>query len=653
MPKLRLSAAAVLLLSISRLHAADAPAPAAPAEVVAAPLAQEAEMARLEALPPSHIPLKGATLASAIRLLAQAAHMSYLSPAEADFSERVTSDVRMNPYALIQILAENYNFAADYRGGVWQFYRINLNELVSKSYTLRFNNMQQVSITSSGINSQLAAMGSMTNGGGAGAGGSGSSYASSAGSGKSSAFTVKTDKIIDDIKKILGVPTAGLETLSLEGSSAVPGIGAARKSVDSPKIEPIWNPDTSQLFVVATRQQHSLIASYLKTVDRPQKLIRISVKFIETARNPTQALGVDWSNTPLGSGGPISLGGWATETKDPITGGAIFQGPPDARLVTGVDLNHPGNTKLPPIALLSAPAFQWTVQAIASDHMSSIVQDPVIYTSNNREVSFKATSQQPIQEGTTTIGSATAATTSQIAYIDVGTEVTILPCILPGSGPAKELVQLNLSINVSSIIGQQTINGNQYPITSSRTYAYSVAIPNGETLAIAGLEERSRQTTDNKIPIFGDLPLIGYAFKNKSDSVIHTTLLAFITPELIQTESTAPPGEAAVVPPFRHRLFQGAKDESLSQVVQSLEGMPADITALQASANRLNKDSVLNRFGQMAIELSLIDVRLGELRMAKDELTAPTSLRAERVRRQLDAAREGVERLPIADKVES
>src|ERR1700722_1610625 len=86
MPKLRLSAAAVLLISLARLHAADAPAPGAPEEVSAAPLGQDEEMARLQALPPSHIPLKGATLGSAIRLLAQAAHMSYLSPADADFS---------------------------------------------------------------------------------------------------------------------------------------------------------------------------------------------------------------------------------------------------------------------------------------------------------------------------------------------------------------------------------------------------------------------------------------------------------------------------------------------------------------------------------------------------------------------------------------
>ncbi len=645
------------------------------------PVGEAAEVARLQALPASHVPLKGATLSSAIRLLAQSAHMSYIAPPDADFPERVTSDVVMNPFELLKLFQENYNFGMEYRRDVWWFYRINLNELVTKSYTLRFNNLQHVSISGTSINSQLAAMGGMSSG--MGGGGSSTPSAGSGGSGHST-FSTKSDKVIEDIRKILSVPTVGLMTPALDGSSAIPGIGANRKGVEAPKVEPIWNPDTSQLFVVATRQQHSLIAAYLKTIDQPQKLIRIAVKFVETARNPQQSLGVDWTQTFLGSGGPISLSGSAISSAQSVvstsglgtvvtttntsttsngsgtnsssstsaSGGSGASSTTSSNasgntLASVVNLNHPGNIQLP-LALLSAPTFQWTIQAIAADRFSSIVQDPVIYTSNNREVSFKATSQQPIQEGTTTIGAATAATTSQIAYIDVGTELTILPCILPGSGQNKELVQLNLSINVSSITGEQVINGNPYPVTSSRTYSYSVAIPNGETLAIAGLEERSRQTTDNKVPLFGDLPLVGYAFKNKSDSVVHTTLLAFITPELIRTDDAAGEEEpaAAPIPQMRHRLFEGSPSETLTQVSQSLEGLPADIAALQACASAGNRSAVLNRLDRIAVEIALMDVRLGELRLANDKLTAPASAKLASAQEQLDACRSRVAAIP-------
>ncbi len=679
MLKLALIPVGLALLVLAPGRAEDA-RPAA-ANVSPAPGGSTAEeQARLQALPASHIPLKGATLASAIRLLAGAAQMSYLAPPDADFAERVTSDVTMSPYALLRVLSDNYHFGFEYRDGVWRFYRINLNELVTKVYTLRFNNLQQVSIATSSINSQLAAFsGGGGAGGGAAAGAGGGASPSAGGSTPSGApassrgtFEAKTSRVIEDIKKILGIPTVGLATPGWESSPVIPGASADRKGLAAPRIEPIWNPDTSQLFVVATRQQHSLIGDYLKTIDQPQKLIRISVKFVETARDPSSTFGVDWSQTLLGSGGPITLAGAAVATtatgasnagivtsttssggtsaaaaggSGTGTGATALSPNP---LATAINLANPGKVALP-ISLLSAPAFQLTLQAIASDQRSSIVQDPVLFTSNNREVTFKATTEQPIQEGSTTFGSASAATSSQIAYIEVGTQLTVLPSLLPGRGERREVVLLSLSINVSTIVGQQVINGNPYPVTSTRTYSYSVPIPNGQTLAIAGLEQRSRQTSDSKIPLLGDIPFLGYAFKSRDDRVVHSTLLAFITPEVV-SEVTAGEAESgnSALPVFRHRVFTGAATETMSDVHRSLEGLPEDIAALQAAATAENKSWVLNRLDQISVELALIDVRLGELRLGSDRLTAREYDRVERARERLAAAQDRVRRLGVS-----
>jgi hypothetical protein len=641
MPSLRpLALLAVLSVAARCLGAADDPPPSPE---------QAAEVARLERLPAGRVPLKNATLSSAIRLLAEDARLSYLAPPEGEFTERITSDVTMNPYDLLQLLARDYNFGLEYDRGVWRFYRINLNELVTKAYTIRFNNLQQVTISSSNLNSQLAAF---SGGGGSapGAGGGGGASGLSAGAGASAGpVNAKTGRIIEDIKKILGVPTVGLGTPSLDGSPAVPGAGAARPGLDAPKIEPIWNPDTSQLFVVATRQQHSLVQAYLRTVDQPQKLVRIAVKFVETSRNPSSSLGIDWSQTFLGSGGPITLAGQSSTTNTSSSSGTTTTTTSSSltALAAQVGLGRLGSLKLP-AALLSAPAFQWTMQAIASDQNSSVVQDPVLFTANNREVTFKATTQQPIQEGSTTFGSATAATTSQIAYLEVGTELTVLPSVLPGTGVRRQIVFLSLAINVSTIVGQQMIGGNPYPVTSTRTYSYSVPIPTGETLAIAGLEQRSRLTSDSKVPIFGDVPVLGYAFKNKSDQVVHTTLLAFITPEVMDEDGYAPDSADPGVPAGRHRIFQGTENETLGQLNQSLDGLPEDIAALEGCATPANRDQVLNRLDQIAVELSLMEVRLGELKLNKDKLTAPQTAQVERDRERLLAARSRVAGLAAA-----
>jgi Flp pilus assembly secretin CpaC len=611
-------------------------------------LPDDDEMARLHALPASHIPLKSASLASAIRLLAQAAHMPYLAPVDDEFKERVTSDVMMNPYELLQVLADNYNFGMEYRRGIWRFYRVNLNELVTKAYTLHFNNFQQVKITSGSINGQLAALGNPGGGGGGGGqaspGGSGmggSGGSGGGGGGGSSSIDATAGKIIEDIKGILGIDTVGLSTPSLDNSPNRPGAGADHAGQKAPAVSPIWNADTNQLFVVATRQQHSLIASYLKAVDQPQKLIRIAVKFVETQHSPSSSVGVDWSQTFLGNGGPITLSGVnaASTLVSTATAGAGGLTP----ISTNVSLGHIGHFQLPS-ALLSAPAFQWTLNAIAADTRSSIVQDPVIFTSNNHGVVFKATTQDPIQQGSTTFGTATPASTTQIAYIEVGTILNVLPSVLPGNGRHHEIVQLNLSIQVSTIVGQQVINGNSYPVTSNREYSYSVMIPTGQTLAIAGLEQRSRIVSDSKVPGLGDIPLLGYAFKDRTDSVQHNSLIAFITPEVIRS-SEDEAAEANHLPDTSHRVFQGSETETLAQLKESLAGFDGDITALVAAANSQNKLAILNRLDRFGVELSLMDVRLGELRVGQDRLTAADSTRVTRAQQELDAARSTVGRI--------
>lgn len=605
-----------------------------------------AEQARLAALPPVRVPLRGATLASAIRLLASDAKLSYLSPADAEFGDRIGSDATVNPYHLLQILAKDYNFEMDYDDGLWRFTRVNPNELITKAYPLHFNNLTPVSISSHNLSSQLAAasggMGGMGSGGLGGGGGSGGtpgglgSHGMDSG-GASGSFDARPSRILEDVKKILAIPADG---------------GPDRKDKVAPaKVDPIWDTDTSTLFVVATKRQHELISQYLKTVDRPQRLIRIAVKFVETQRNPSQNLGVDWSQTVLGNGGPITLSGvpdLTTAVTGATTGTGVTTTSTSSSTSSSTTTSTSSATNLPiqrqvaiggkiPVSLLSAPAMAWTVQAIASDRRSSVVQDPVIFTANNHPVEFKATTEEPIQQGSTTFGSATAATATSITYLEVGTQLTVLPNLLPGDGAGREIVQCNFSINVSSIIGTQLIGGNPYPVTSDRSYSYSVPIPTGKTLVIAGLEERSRLMSDSKVPLFGDIPLIGYAFKNRSDQVTHTTLLAFITPEVVDDPGAVAPVE---LPALHHRVFQGSPTESISEIKTSLDGLPSDIAALESCAKPANKQAVLNALDHIAIELSLMDVRLGELRLTNDKLVAPQTKRMDQDKELLASAKE-------------
>jgi hypothetical protein len=381
--------------------------------------------ATLEELPATRVPLRNATLGSAIRLLAAESHLSYIAPSEQDFSDRISSDVTMNPYDLLMLLSQDYNFNIEYQHGLWRFQRVDENELITRAYPLHFNNLTHVSIANNDLSTQLAASTTSSSGGMGGAGGGSGMHNSGVGGGGS--FDSKTSKILDDVKNILAI--------SRDDD------GGKEHHRRNEAAEPIWDQDSSTLFVVATQHQHDLVAQYLKTIDHPQKLIRISVKFVETQRNPTQNVGVDWSQTLLGNAGPITWGGpQVASSSGTTTGttGAAGTSSSSSGSSTGNANGLPIQKMLSPhgflpVSMLSAPAMGMTLQAIASDSKSTIVQDPVIFTANNNQVTFKATTEEPIQQGSTTFGSATAATSTQITYLEVGTSLTVLfldQCIL-------------------------------------------------------------------------------------------------------------------------------------------------------------------------------------------------------------------------------
>ena len=176
---------------------------------------------------------------------------------------------------------------------------------------------------------------------------------------------------------------------------------------------------------------------------------------------------------------------------------------------------------------------------IKTDSNSTIVQDPQVVTTNNRKVSLKSVVQQPIESANNNqISLSGGNSTSTIDYLEIGTIIDVFPQIMAGSivGFDEESVQLSISIVVSSIVGEKEIRGNPYPVVSSRTYDYSVIIPSGYTLAIGGLSESNHTTLETKLPILGDIPVLGHVFRSKKDKT-RRNLVAYITPTILDCKA--------------------------------------------------------------------------------------------------------------------
>jgi hypothetical protein len=152
-------------------------------------------------------------------------------------------------------------------------------------------------------------------------------------------------------------------------------------------------------------------------------------------------------------------------------------------------------------------------------------------TLDNREVSFRSVVNQPVLGSSASASLGAGATeTSSIEYLPIGTVINVLPKRMAGGK-----ILLNVSVTVSDIIGTEFINGNPFPIATSRVYTAPLTVQSGYTVAISGLDAARVDENESGLPILGRLPVIGYAFKNRKQDRNRQHLMMLITPVAIDT----------------------------------------------------------------------------------------------------------------------
>jgi pilus assembly protein CpaC len=221
------------------------------------------------------------------------------------------------------------------------------------------------------------------------------------------------------------------------------------------------------------------------------------------AENSTTTSGTDFSSSQVGSGEGISGN---------IAGLGSFN-PLDA-FTAGVSY-FPGGIGA-------------VIQALASKNLAKLLAEPNLLVKSGEKGEFLAGSKIPYNIVTSTGGTATTS----IYFVDVGIKLNFTPEVLDNG-------MINLKIDpaeVSSITGTLQVNG--YPIIDTRNVRTNVELKDGESLVLAGLLQEDQIRTMSKIPLLGDIPILGALFRSTEKDIREKELVFFITPKLIKP--TAP-----------------------------------------------------------------------------------------------------------------
>jgi type II secretory pathway component GspD/PulD (secretin) len=345
------------------------------------------------------------------------------------------------------------------------------------------------------------------------------------------------------------------------------------KSVFTTRTQAIPDPRTSQLVVMATAKDWEAIDELVKELDEPTKQVLIEARLLETSQSPESVKGIDWSGTLEAQRVSFGNGQSAVSATTAIPGSPVTTTLPSGRTITttpsmssstvlntiggaasssgsaGGSASQLGGFSLntargitPNIAFLSADGASAVLSFLNKNADTEVVANPRAVTLDNETAVLSVTRAYPIFQ--ITPGSANSPAGSQVQYTNLGTILRVTPRISGSNNIALKVVPEVSNIDSKD---QQTINGqlNVANIYAIRKVETTVVIPSGHTLVMGGLITDNITKSFVKVPILGDLPGIGLAFRQDSKKRVKQNLLIFITPSIIQDADfqTRPPSK--------------------------------------------------------------------------------------------------------------
>jgi type IV pilus assembly protein PilQ len=167
-----------------------------------------------------------------------------------------------------------------------------------------------------------------------------------------------------------------------------------------------------------------------------------------------------------------------------------------------------------------------TITAAASEGKAKVLSDPKIATLNNQAASINVTTQIPY---VTSNVSSTGVQTQTVSFVTTGIQLSVTPSI---NADGRILLMINPNVSQPSVTAAANTQTGA-PATDSRTAQTSVLVRDGETIVIGGLISDSLQDTIAKIPILGDIPILGWLFKKSTKKRVRNELLIFVTTHIM------------------------------------------------------------------------------------------------------------------------
>jgi general secretion pathway protein D len=312
-----------------------------------------------------------------------------------------------------------------------------------------------------------------------------------------------------------------------QGQAAVPGQPPA--SVGTVEFEGgiKITPDkaTNALIIVSSPGDYTTLKNLIRKLDVPRRQVYVEAIIMEVSVDKVRELGLSWHALNDMGGDGVAFGGQALGGVNTLTLGSssvpqvsgMFMG----ALAKPVDLG--GGVSVFGIGAL--------LRALQSDESVNILSAPNILTSDNEDAEIVVGQNVPFITGQTATTGGNVLTS--IERQDVGITLKLNPQINANGYVRLKIQQESSSVQQSAPAG---LNVNQQGLTTrKRSAKTTILVRDRQTAVIGGLMSDEIDESNTKIPVLGDVPILGWLFKSAKKTNRKTNLLLFLTPYIINT----------------------------------------------------------------------------------------------------------------------
>jgi general secretion pathway protein D len=309
---------------------------------------------------------------------------------------------------------------------------------------------------------------------------------------------------------------------------------------------------TNALVITAPPEAYAVLKEIIEKLDIRRSQVLVEALFAEVTLGKAEALGVEWRvlDDPDSGGTQVfgsSIGSGQTgvinELSDPAT--ALSASP--AGLIIGALRNTItiGNNQL-----LNIPVV---LRAFEGDTDVNILATPNLLTTDNEEAEIVIGEERPFlrtaQDTPSGAGTGGFSTTRNFEFRDVGITLRMTPQISHG-----KTVRLNLFVELTAFVDEAEVGA---VTTTKRSTETTVIADDGQTIVIGGLIREDENKAQTQVPCLGNMPLLGWAFRQNSEANRKNNLLIFITPHILNT-----PGDIQTI--TEHKRLQSDRAPEIS-----------------------------------------------------------------------------------------